>query len=130
MARCRLFGTFIERELEVVQWQGLLNNLRFLTQAEGDRPVHVPTNIISTEFWLVSRLDLLASVLIVGTNAGTKDAKSFWFISAAFILSLNSLYRATTAKKKFDRCGTVHTAYLNSWRGLRAAERRSHRNQG
>lgn len=105
---------FIEPELQYVKWQERLNR-----RGMGR---HLPTNIIRTEFWLISGLDLVASALVIATTLGVNDGRRFYFLAGAIVLLLYSLFRASVAHRRFARGGKVHRENRDSWQRLKEAE--------
>jgi hypothetical protein len=106
---------FVEPELQLVKWQERLN--------KRSNFQNLRTNVIRTEGWLISGLDVVAGLLVIATALGIKNQRtSIAFVAGAIVFMLHSLIQGSLTHGRFDRKGTVHRANQESWRALKKLE--------
>lgn len=105
---------FIEPELQPVKWQQRLN-----AKPTSRR---LRTNVIQTEFWLISGLDLVAGSVVIATVSDLHDGRGIAFFSGAVTLMVHALFRAIFATRRFGREGIVHQKNRDDWQALKEQE--------
>ena len=98
---------FVEPRLNVVRWQQRLNRRTKLTPLR--------TNIIRTEFSLLSGLDIVAGALVIASASGIAEPTREYFTGGAIVFMAHAVFRACTAQARFDRLGQIHRENREIW---------------
>jgi hypothetical protein len=106
---------FIEPALRPIKWQTRL------TSSLAAKPT--ATNVIKTEFWLVTGLDLIASGLNIATVPFLTDVwRQSSDLCIVIVLLGHSVHRAMRSRPRFERGGKVQCEYRDCWNAIKASE--------